>query len=294
MTMDFMCATFKCATFSAHFNVVKKLLSQLKMAYRRTSRFRRTSRRRTLSNYRIATRTGAKAQSRQIYALKRRINYIQKRTKPEILITRRTAAPETSSGSLESVTGNIRFAYGSSFGSDFRPQLPEPTTESNASVGVVSPNRFARLLSFKLTGSMNYADTPQITATPYVVRIVILQNRQTRAQALAANDVFLDTNPVFNALQSGLARTARVLSDRRYYLSFQRPVISIRTTLKRLTNYYNDTTSTTSGSSEAVPKGCISVCIAYRPMLNPSAPEGTTPVGNLNVILEGKLAYTDA
>lgn len=265
------------------------------MAYRRYSR-RRTARRRTLSNYRIATRTGAKAQSRQIYALKRRINYIQKRTKPEILITRRTATAITSEGGIASVTGAVNFAYGSGAVTSFQPQLPSITTESNAGAGTVSPNRFARLLSFKLTGSLNYEDTPQITATPYVLRIVILQNRQTRANVISPTDVFLDTNPVFNALQSGLARTARVLSDRRYYLSFQRPVISIRTVLKRLTNFYNDTTSNTSSStsSETVPKGCIWVCYAYRPMLSPTLPEGTSPTGDLNLILEGKLAYTDA
>lgn len=268
------------------------------MAYRRYARrgrgYSRT--RKTLSNYRIATRTGAKAQSRQIYALKKRINYIQRRTKPEIMITRRTATPILSDASIDSVTGALQFAYGSGSVVSFQPQLPDITTELNAGTGVVSPNRFARLLSFKLTGSMNYAYTPQITATPYVLRVVILQSRQTRANAINATDVFLDTNPVFNALQTGLARTARVLSDRRYYLSFQRPVISIKTTLKRLTNFYNDTTTSTSSSSssEPVPKGSIFVVYAYRPMLAPTLPEGTTPTGTLNVIFEGKLAYTDA
>lgn len=271
------------------------------MAYRRYYRRRRTSRRRTLSNYRIATRTGARAQAKQIYALKKRINYIQKRTKPEILITRRTATPIISDGSITTVIGNVQFAYGSGATGSFQPQLPLPTTELNGGSGVLSPDRFARLHSFKLTGSINYADTPTVSVTPYVLRMVILQNRQTRSALVTPADVFLDTNPVFNSLQTGLSRTARVLSDRRYYLSYQRPVIAIKTVLKRLTNFYNDTTSAgtstgdgSSTSSEPVQKGCIFVCYVYRAMLNPNLPEGTTPTGNIYVNLEGKLAYTNA
>lgn len=265
------------------------------MVYRRYAR-RRTSRRKTLSNYRIATRTSARSQSKQIYALKKRINVIQKRTKPEILITRRTATTIVSEGDLESTLGSLQFAYGSGSVANFQPQLPSITTESNAGTGVVSPNRFARLLSFKLSGSINYADTPLETNTPYVLRIVIIQSRTTRSANINASDVFLDTNPVFNSLQSGLARTAKVLSDRRYYLSYQRPAIRVHTTLKYLTNFYNDTTSNESSntSSEPVPKGSIFVVYAYRPMLSFTQLEGTEPTGNLNIELEGKLAYTDA
>lgn len=269
--------------------------------YRRYRRAGRRSSRRTLSNYRIATRTGAKAQSRQIYALKRRINVIQKRTKPEILITRRTVTPITSEGSIQSVTGIMNFAYGGGSVPTFQPQLPAITTELNGGAGVASPNRFARLLSFKLTGSINYADTPLTTNTPYVIRIIIIQTRQTRGTLVGANDIFSDTNPVFNSLQSGVARTCNILSDRRYYLSYQRPVIAVRTTLRRLTNYYTDSTSasapsgdSSSTSSEPVPKGVIQIVYAYRPMLTPNTPEGVTPTGNLNMVLEGKLAYTDA
>lgn len=264
--------------------------------YRKRYTVRRRRARRTLSNYRIATSTSAKAQSRQIYALKRRINYIQRRTKPEIMITRRTAAPITSGSGIDSVIGGFQFVYGSDSNYYFIPQLPLVTSESNAALGISSPNRFARLLSFKLTGSLNYENTPQITATPYVLRIVICQTRQTRSDEVQPNDVFLDTNPVFNALQTGLARTANVLSDKRYYLSFQRPVISIRTVLKRLANFYRDTTASSSPevSSENFAKGSIYVFYAYRPMLSPTVSEGTTPTGNLNLILEGKLAYTDA
>ena len=266
------------------------------MAYRRYARRGRTARRRTLSNYRIATRTGAKAQSRQIYALKKRINYIQRRTKPEILITRRTGAPIVSDGVFTPVTGLVNFAYGGGSVATFQPQLPTIGTESNGGAGVLSPNRFARQLSFKLTGSISYSDTPTANATPYVLRVVILQTRATRSDLVGANDIFLDSNPVFNSLQTGLARTARVLSDRRYYLSYQRPVIAIKTVLKRLLNYYNDSTSQASATtgSEGVPKGCIFVAYAYKPMINPAQPEGTTPTGNIFINWEGKLAYTDA
>lgn len=265
------------------------------MAYRRYYRGRRTSRRRTLSNYRIATRTGARAQAKQIYALKKRINYIQKRTKPEIVITRRTATPLASNGRNEPMGGVINFNYGEETKGYFLPQLPGITTELNAAVGTEPPNRFARLLSFKLTGNLNYTATPTVSATPYVLRLIIIQTRTTRAEAIGASDVISESNAVFGPLQTGAARTARILSDRRYYLSYQRPVISIRTSLKRLTNYYTDTTRSTgaSTSSEDIAKGTITVVYVYRPMLN-AADSELTPTGLLNLQLEGKLAYTDA
>lgn len=265
------------------------------MVYRRYAR-RRTYRRKTLSNYRIATRTSARSQAKQIYALKRRINVIQRRTKPEILITRRTGTPLVSDGSFTPVTGLATFAYGGGSVSSFQPQLPTSGTETNGGAGVLSPNRFARLLSFKLTGSISYSGTPQTTATPYVLRVVIVQTRTTRSDTVGANDIFLDSNPVFNSLQSGLARTARVLSDKRYYLSYQRPVIAIKTVLKRLTNFYTDTTSHASATtgSEGVGKGTIFVAYAFKPVVNPSQPEGTVPSGDVFVNWEGKLAYTDA
>ena len=119
------------------------------MVYRRYVR-RRNARRKTLSNYKIATRTSARSQARQIYALNRKINYIQKRTKPEIQICRRTIQ---SALNFSSTVGNTtgRVLWGSVGSINFLPPLGGQTSDLNPT-GVA--NNFARLLSFNLYGNL--------------------------------------------------------------------------------------------------------------------------------------------
>ena len=127
------------------------------MAYRRYVR-RRASRRKTLSNYRIATRTSAKAQSRQIYALKRRINVIQKRTKPEILISRRTIS--TILDFTSNTTGRVLWTAATGTANAFVPPLGSLYGDLNPTGSSSPTNNFARLLSFTLYGNFYYSQAP--------------------------------------------------------------------------------------------------------------------------------------
>lgn len=255
------------------------------MAYRRYVR-RRSARRRTLSNYRIATRTNAKAQSRQIYALKRRINVIQKRTKPEVLITRRTI--QSILNFTSSSTGRVLWTAGTGSSSAFVPPLGSAITDLNGTTTLSPQNNFARLLSFTLYGNFYYTAAPTGTDSPMRLRLVIAQLKATRAEAPDQNDVFTIGNagsPVYGPLQTGLARTLKVLSDRHYTLSYQRPNVVIKTPLRYLLSYYRDTNSAgSSGASDVISKGGIYVFYAVY---------GAT-VTNCTLSLEGKLAYTDA
>lgn len=256
------------------------------MAYRRYVR-RRASRRKTLSNYRIATRTSAKAQSRQIYALKRRINVIQRRTKPETLICRRTM----NVGPVSFTTSAFgRVSWTNTASGVFVPSIGDQTGDLNPSTGV--PNNFARLLSFTLYGNFYYSQAPTGTDNPIRLRLVIVQTKATRGEALDENDIFSRgggtstlSSPVYGPLQTGIARTVKVLSDRHYTLSYQYPNVAIKTKLRYLLPYYRDANNAGGNApSDPIPKGSILVFYALY---------GAT-FTNCSLYLEGKLAYTDA
>lgn len=258
------------------------------------SRNRRASRRRanrTLSNYKIATKTSARAQARQIYALARRISAIQRRTRPEIVTIQRTA----SAVNFETSAGNARWLDGSqgTLSTSFVvPPLGPNTDSSYGSATTPVPNNFARLLSFTLYGDLRY-NAYVNTNIPFTLRIVVIQTLSTRSDNLSETDIFTGNNTnsssdfamVYGPLQTGLARTAKVLSDKRYTLSYQQPSVTIKTRLRYLLNYYRDTTSSTTGSSENTAKGAIYVFYATYTTSREVVP---------TLSLMCKLAYSDA
>lgn len=255
------------------------------MAYRRSARkiSARRRARRALSNYKIATRTSAKSQAKQIYALKKRINYIQRRTKPEILIARRVG------NGIINFTANATGVFewnGATV--NFVPPLGTQSSDLNLTGASSPPSDFARLLSFTLYGNFYYTELPNDQNGPVRLRIVIAQTKATRAAPPEDNDVFSRGNAgsaVYGPLQTGLARTLKVLSDRHYTLSYQYPNVVIKTPLRYLLPFYRDSNSAGSASgSESWGKGAIYVFYAVY---------GAT-FTNCSLSLEGKLAYTDA
>lgn len=264
------------------------------MVYRRYTR-RRTTRRKTLSNYRIATRTSARSQAKQIYALKRRMNVIQRRTKPEIKTIRRNYIAPSNLNTIRGSYAIMNVYQDNSQGTNTTGPfylIPLGTAAADNALDVIN-NNFARQLSFKLTGNLAYSDAPQPTAIPFVVRIVVVQTRATRTQSLGPEDVFTAAGSpgIFGPLQTGLSRSAKVIADRRFYLSYQRPVVRINMTMKRLLNYYRDTNNGSGTTNETIPKGSIIVVALWNKMST------STEVANLPEItwnMNGKLAYTDA
>lgn len=258
------------------------------MAYRRSARkiSARRRARRALSNYRIATRTSAKSQSRQIYALNRKINYIQKRTKPEILICRKTI--NSILAFTSNSTGRVLWTAAAGSSNAFVPPLGNSTTDLNSAATSSPANNFARLLSFTLYGNFYYSQAPTGTDNPIRLRVVIAQTKATRTEAPDQNDIFANGNAgtaVYGPLQTGVARSMKILSDRHYTLSYQYPNIVIKTPLRYLLSYYRDSNSAgSSGTSEVISKGAIYVFYAVY---------GAT-FTNCSLSLEGKLAYTDA
>lgn len=235
-----------------------------------------------LSNYSIATRTNSRSQATQIYALKKRIDNIQRRTKPEIkqLVNNSQITVPTFTAGNNSLL-NMQYIAGI-------------TGDGEGTGG----NNFCRNLTYKGYFSANY-QTISNDVQPVNFRIVIFQTKATRDSWVNFNDIFTginnatqettaisnsDAQTAFNSpLKEGCARTVKILSDRKYYLSYQRPQITAKITVNRLLNTYK---LNESDGSEIIGKGVIfAFILAYTP---------SSTVLNYNMDYNQKLAYTDA
>lgn len=254
---------------------------------------RRRNAKKSLSNYNIATKTGAKSQAKQIYYLKKRINRIQRMNKPEIITIQRTGQP-IDARSSQGFFGWI-INTNSEGVAGITPSLGPQESNIIGQTTAYPPNNFARLHSFSLYGNMHY-ELNNVEREPITLRIVIIQTKTTRGSDVNAGDVFtsgfnnLDHfESTFGPLQTGLARTCKVLSDKRYTLTSQRPSVNIRTNLRYLKNYYrdNNSSSTSGSSSESVGKGTIYVLYSIY-----SISAAVNKMATLETVC--KLAYTDA
>lgn len=269
------------------------------MAYGKKKGYKRPYRKsRKLSNYNIATKTSARAQSKQIYALKKRVNQIYRLTKPETQIQTRSSVSPLS---LTGVTaGGYSFVQDSSSNTSYNvvPSVFWATAPSSTGGTSEPVNNWVRSYSFTLYGNWQY-NTVDSANTPLTLRIVILQTKKTRSDSITADDVFTNSDStagprfsaVYGPLQDGITATGRVLSDKRYNLNFQRPNVSIKTALRYLYNFRRDTAAaTSSGGSEGVPAGSINVFYALYG-IGPSGATTTLSTSTLNLMY--KLAWSD-
>lgn len=268
----------------------------------RSRRYGRRGNRRTLSSYSIATRTGAKAQSRQIYALRRRITRIQRLTKPEIMIAPLVnGALSMSDGTTPTGYTNIRVFAGQSLSNI----VSSSTANPGASVGILD-GRFARLQSITLKGILTY-DTNALVGDDYppmgadlqrslaMMRVVIIQLKNTRSSGFPSpSDVWSFTSAGSNQIEGtnyltslalmraplrlGLGRIAKVLSDKTYMLSDTRQAVNIKTKLRYLKPWYRSPT-------EDIAKGAVAMYVMMY---------GETSWSDPVFDYVSKCAYTDA
>lgn len=234
----------------------------------RRNRLARRRYKKALSNYNIATRTGKRAQSHQIYALKSRIDRLYYRYKPQIQIQQR----DTYEPLVSTTPAMIRWTSGGSSASALTgivPQLGNPTSTVQDSTATPSP-RLARLKDFTVYGIMHFKsyDNP----TPISMRIVFVQVRTSRTNIPDFTDFFTSGSngsnlydAVYGPLQNGISRTCNVLFDRVYTISATRQTQRIFIKIKRLLTYYRDANSNTSGTStsEGCSKGTIIGAYAF-------------------------------
>lgn len=254
---------------------------------RRRGYYRRGRRGRRLSNYNIATKTSAKSQSKQIYSLKKRINWIQRRFKPEIKIQQR---------GLEVTPLPIPADDVGTYFNNIYPVTQHGNTDIVPDPDNYEQDRFQRLQSFTLYGSIHYEGIKP-NSSPVTTRIVIIQAKIASPQIYQPADIFTSMNDTASTfastmgpLQNGLSRFCNVLYDHKYTISYQRSVCNIRVVLNRLAPCYQDANSAQSGgdSDNNNPKGAIYVF--YSLHVHDSDP-GTSTTPTMHSMFY-KLAYT--
>nr|QRV62012.1 putative capsid protein [ssDNA virus sp.] len=185
--------------------------------YRRRRSYRR--RRRSLSNRNVFVKTSAKAQARQIAALRNRINSVYRRTKPEI----------------KNVVGS---SISTTFSSDVITKiwltgiLPRPTPNSGSDHGIIG--NYCKVLSLQLNGSFEYYNTSQTgyhnsESSGCQMRIIILQRKTPEDIATsydlgdfipnASNTGAEYSTMAVKPLQTGITEKWDVLYDKRYVLT---------------------------------------------------------------------------
>lgn len=145
---------------------------------------------------------------------------------------------------------------------------------------------------------VNVADLQRMMA---YLRVVIVQTKATRGEFLAYNDVWTTNNAgtvtvegvtptalspfatVRAPLRLGLARSAKVISDKTYTLSDTRQAVNIKTKLKYVKSWYRS-------PSESVPKGHVLMFV----MLYDQTGSLTPNVSSATFNFVSKCVYTDA
>lgn len=261
-------------------------------------------RRKGYSMYKLYKNRSGAAQARQIYGLNKKLKFIERKTRPEINIAPLVQGTilSTDGSTLMGVSANVRV----SGPINLTNLLGVGQTAQNGYASI--EGRFARLQNITLKGLFTY-DTASVGTTPSYsdlqrmvsyLRIVIVQTKATRSSAAPANsDIWSsdtqgsDTLQTATALsqfaavraplQLGIARIAKVLSDKTYMISDTKQAINIKTKLRYVKNWYKSPT-------EDGPKGGVYM---YVMMMNSSGlTEGN--VSSCAFTYVSKCVYTDA
>lgn len=282
------------------------------MVYRYRGRYNRRRgiyRRKGYSMYKLYKNRSSASQARQIYGLNKKLKAIQRKTRPEINI-----APLVQS-TMRSDQGSAVFT-----GSHVKLFGPVQLTniiaqDANAQAGYARiEGRFARIQNITIKGTFTYLNAStgtilegtDLQRQPAYARVVIYQTKTARTDPLGTQDVFalttagtvndstgsagtlLNDYAIMRApLAVGLARVAKVISDKLYTISDTKQSFMIKTKLKYVKNWYQ-------APSDAAPKGNVMIMVL---LYNTSANDDEEAVVNasecrLDII--SKCVYTDA
>ncbi len=180
---------------------------------------KRNSRRYKLSTRKIFSNTNAKSQANQIYSLKRRINSVYRRTKPEIKNLLGAAITHSfTSGALDDIW--------------FAGVFPMPTQNSGTDSGMIG--NYCKPLSLQLNGTIEYYNS---SATGYhntesagcMARVIIVQRKTPEDYTTTHPLSEFIPNPAYTGaeytamavkpLQTGITEKWDVLCDKRYILT---------------------------------------------------------------------------
>lgn len=180
---------------------------------------KRNSRRYKLSTRKIFSNTSAKSQANQIYSLKRRINSVYRRTKPEIKNLLGAAIKHSfTSGALSDIW--------------YAGVFPMPTQNSGTDNGMIG--NYCKPLSLQLNGTIEYYNS---SATGYhntesagcMARVIIVQRKTPEDYTTTHSLSEFIPNPAYTGaeyttmavkpLQTGITEKWDVLCDKRYVLT---------------------------------------------------------------------------
>lgn len=275
--------------------------------YRRTRGSYTRKGRRNYSMYKLYKNRSSAAQSRQIYGLNKKIKRIQRLTKPEINIAPLVQTTMRSDQGAAVYTGsNVkRFALNLT---NLISQDSEPVA------GYVRlEGRFARIQNITIKGTFSYLNAiagllgaEDLQRQPAYARIVIYQTKTARAEDVDYTDVFtLSTEGTVNdstgnpgdllssyalmraPLALGLARKAKVISDKLYMISDTKQAIMIKTKLKYVRNWYQ-------APNDNAPKGNVRMMVLlYNTSAGAEEPSVIT-ASDCRLDIVSKCVYTDA
>lgn len=264
--------------------------------YRRTGRGYARRGRSGYSMYKLYKSRSSGAQARQIYGLNKKLKRIQRLTKPEINI-----APLVQGALVSNSGGNVVNGV----------RIYGPTRLSNlnsfdAVAEQTIQGRFARIQNITMKGIFTYNVPSDVDLQRMVcyLRVVIFQTKATRASNITYDDVFSSTlagslsnttttvqttlnsySMVRAPLKYGLARVAKVLSDKLYTISDTKQAVNVKTKLKYVRNWYK-------APSDPGAKGDVWMLVM---MYNQQGVEDdVTNVSDCRFNYVSKCVYTDA
>lgn len=274
---------------------------------RYTRRYNRRTgvyKRKGYSMYKLYKNRSSAAQSRQIYGLNKKLERIQRLTKPEINIAPLVSRSLSSNLGIPVFSGsNVKY---------FDPvQLTNLISADATAQGGYArlEGRFARIQNITIKGTFSYlnaVDVTDVQRQPAYARIVIFQTKTTRGDQLTVNDVFTTstTGTVSDSTGSegsllgnyslmraplalGLARKAKVISDKLYMISDTKQAIMIKTKLKYVRNWYQ-------APNETGPKGNVIMMVLLYNTSSNNATEAIALASECRIDLISKCVYTDA
>ena len=278
--------------------------------YRRTGRstYRRRGRS-GYSMYKLYKSRSAGAQARQIYGLNKKLKAIQRKTRPEINIAPLVQSTfRSDQGTAVYTNSNVKF---------FGPiQLTNLISQdATAQTGFARlEGRFARIQNITIKGTFTYLNptagvnigVQDLQRQPAYARVVIYQTKTTRSDDMTFADVFSsttagtvkDSNNTDGSLLGnyslmraplalGLARKAKIISDKLYMISDTKQAYMLKTKLKYVKNWYQ-------APNEAAPKGNIVMMVLLYNTSADSSDEDVISAAECRLDIVSKCVYTDA
>ena len=215
----------------------------------RYSRRYRSSRakRSTLSTRRIFSRTGARAQANQIYALRKRVNYVYKKTKPE----RKVAVSGPASFSFNSgITGGVYNTY--------TPLAIAKGTANDQRVGdkIYCKDKYLFSLEYYNTSSTGFHDSE---SSGVQVRVIVGRYKTPVDNAIGVNpsnliQSYSNTGDGYSTsavapLLTNVTQSYIIDTDRTFYLTADKNQRIVKVSTKTYTRRYDDANSSNSNHS---------------------------------------------